>query len=197
MQRSQQWLKGIVLLAVALGWVSSAHGSTFVRAGLDKLVADNESIVVAEVLGAESYWNQGGTLMLTDVRLAVSEVLKGDASKKSGDELTVTLLGGTIGDLSTVIVGGANLEPQSSYVLFVNREDLPGAPAVETVRDHSQGAFELVEEQGEMKAVSQAKDHGLYPDAQGKTEVPFGPEGVGLDELKQAIQDQVKAQEVK
>ncbi len=165
--------------------------STFVRAGLDRLTAENDTVVIAEAIDAESYWNSDGTFMLTDVRLEVLDLLKG---RGGHSELTVTLLGGTIGDLSTVIVGGAELRPGNSYLLFVDTEDLPGAPSVRTLRDHAQGAFDIVADGTNLRAVSQAKDETLVPDSDGEARVPFGAEGAALEEIAGEIRALVKAQ---
>lgn len=114
-------------VAVAAGAVAPAGATTLIRAGLEDLAATNDTVVVGEVLATQSYWNDEGTFILTDVRVAPAEVLKGRAARQR--ELTVTLMGGTVGDRTTVIVGGAELAPGRSYVLFLGEEDLPGAPA--------------------------------------------------------------------
>lgn len=171
--------------AVASGALPAA-ATTLVRAGLADLTATNGTIVVGEVLAAHSYWNPGGTFILTDVRVAVAETLKGTRES----ELTVTLLGGTVGDLTTLIVAGAELVPGGSYVLFLDHADLPGAPRALTVRDHSQGAFDIVM-RGELRAVSQASRHVLLPDAFGEAEPPGGREGMEFDALREAVRELV------
>jgi hypothetical protein len=175
------------MLAVPLG------ATTLVREGLDELVATNERVVVGEVVDAISYWNEDKTFILTDVRITPAETIKGKAS----EDLTVTLLGGTIGDLTTLIVGGAELIPGRSYVLFLNPERLPGAGQALTVPDHCQGAFEVTSRKGELRAVSQASRHPLAPDRHGRVDVPGGTEGFRLDTLLAGLRNTVKRQEVK
>ncbi len=180
--------RGIALAtAVAAGAVAAPAGATsLIRAGLDDLTATNDTVVVGEVLATRSYWNAEGTFILTDVRLGVSEVLKGGAPE--GD-LELTLMGGTVGDLTTVIVGGAELAPGGSYLLFLDQADLPGAPRALTVRDHAQGAFDVVLRGGELRAVSQASRLPLLPDFLGEAGAPGGAEGLALDETIAAIRE--------
>ena len=186
-------LRGFFLLPLAM-WIAAPLGATtLIRAGLDKLVASNERVVLGEVVDAVSYWNQDKTFILTDVRIAPVETIKG----KAEGELTVTLLGGTVGDLTTLIVGGAELIPGRSYLLFLNPENLPGAKSALTIPDHCQGAFEVTANKaGELRAVSQSNQHPLMPDPSGFVNAPGGVEGLPLDDLLESLRDTVERQEV-
>lgn len=182
-------MRSVALLAMATVLASSVGATTLIREGLDDLVAGNETIVAGEVLAAESYWNSEGTFILTDVTFEVVETIKGQA----GGSLTITVMGGTVGDLTTMIVAGAELIPGNSYLLFLNTEDLPGAERVTTVRDHCQGVYDIeVGEQGALRAVSQANRHPLVPDRQGYVDAPGGVEGFPLEALIQSLRQTVE-----
>jgi hypothetical protein len=188
------WLRrGVAMVALVVGVGAPAGATTLIRASLDRLVAGNSAILVGEVLDAYSYWNQDGSFILTDVRVAVEDHLKGDPAP---GEVTVTVMGGSVGDLTTLIVAGAELIPGRSYVLFLNQEDLPGAPAALTVRDHCQGVFELRSTAGGLRAVSQANRHPLVPDALGYVDAPGGVEGFPLAAMIRSIRE-LAAGEVK
>jgi hypothetical protein len=176
----------VAAVAIAVGVAAPAPATTLMRAGLETLTAANSRIVVGEVLDARSYWNAEGTLILTDVQLSVIEVLKG---KGGEDPLTITLLGGEVGDLAVQIVGGPELAPGKAYLLFLNEEDLPGAPRVSTVRDLSQGVFDLVIAGDDVRAISQAHDRSLVPDAFGRTDAPGGAEGIPLESISLSIRE--------
>jgi hypothetical protein len=184
MNLSKGLKQGAVILAIAAS-TASAGATTLIRAGLDDLVAANRAVVVGEVVDAKSYWNADHTFILTDVRLRLDDVLKGNASR----ELTVTLLGGSVGDLTTLIVGGPELIPGRSYVLFLNEEKLPGLERALTVRDLSQGVFDVKIGRGGLRAVSQANSHPLVPDRSGSAEAPGGAEGIPFNEMMQTIRD--------
>lgn len=179
------FVRGAAVLAVVAGAVVPAGATTLVRAGLDELVAGNGTIVVGEVLDADSYWSADGTFILTDLRVSTIEVLKGRPESR---EMTVTTMGGTVGDTTTLIVGGPVLLPGRSYVLFLNPEELPGARAL-TVRDLVQGVFELKESPGGLRAISQANSHPLLPDRGGDFEPPGGVKGMQLDLLVESIHE--------
>jgi hypothetical protein len=178
-------VQGTVLaLAVAAVVAAPAHATTLRRMSLEELVKASGSIVVGEVVDAHSYWNDEGTFILTDVRVAPVEKIQGQFGE--GD-LTITLMGGTVGDLTTLILGGAELVPGSSYVLFLDEADLPGARQALTVREHCQGVFEIVADQAGARAISQANGHPLVPDAQGYTDAPGGVNGFPLGALVRSL----------
>jgi hypothetical protein len=180
---------GAAALVGALATVP-AGATTLRRAGLHELTEASGTIVVGDVVGSRSYWNDDRTFILTDVRVAPREVLKGVVE---GTELTVTLLGGSVAEVTTIIVGGAELVPGKGYVLFLGEEDLPGRAGARTVRDLCQGAFDLRQDgKGAWRAVSQANAHALLPDALGQAAVPGGSEGLALPEMLDSIRDAVK-----
>lgn len=177
--------------ALALGAVVSAAlaapvgAATLRRAGLEELVAVNQTVLVGEVVDVHSYWNADNTFILSDVRIEVAEVLKGEA----GPVTTITVMGGTVGDLTTLIVGGPELVPGRSYVLFVGRGDLPGAAGVPTLPDLTQAVFDVRLEAGGVRAVSQAATMPLVPDAFGEIEPAGGRQGLSFDTLMTSIRE--------
>ncbi len=187
MKARTRWLRSALTLALAAtGLVSQASATTLVRADLERLVRGNQTVVVAEVREAHSYWNEDNTFILTDVRLAATEVLKGDPRDT---DLTITIMGGSVGDLTTLIVAGAELVPGKSYVMFLNEDGLPGVQRVLTVREHSQGVFDIVKARDGVRAISQANRHPLTPDALGFVDPPGGAKGLPLATMVQSIRD--------
>jgi len=186
MQVRRALLCGGLTLALAAAAAAPSGATSLIRQSLDGLVAGNATIVVGQVLDAHSYWNEDGTFILTDLRIKATDVLKGDPKD---DEFTVTLLGGSVGDLTTLIVGGAELIPGKPYVLFLDEEDLPGVRSVRTVLHHSQGVFEVVKARDGLRAISQAIRHPLVPDALGFVDPPGGAQGVPLVTFTKSIRE--------
>lgn len=197
MSVARKMVRGMVALAIAAGVVAPASATTLVRSSLERLTKTNGAVVVGEVLDVHSYWNADRTFILTDVKLAVADVLKGNVDNQ---ELTVTLMGGTVGDLTTLIVGGPELIPGNAYVVFLNQENLPGASDVTTVRDLSQGVFDLRMSTDGLKAVNQANGHPMVPDALGYIDAPGGVDGFHYKELVRTVRENaitIDIQEVK
>lgn len=185
---------GALAAVLAAAVAAPASSTTLIRQSLGDLVGSHGKIVVGEVRDARSYWNKDETLILTDFRFVATEVLKGEPDEQ---DLTVTLLGGTVGEETHLLVGVAELVPGRSYVLFLRLADLPGGARAWTVSDHVQGAFDLTQARGELLAVSQASRHPLVPDRLGKAEPPGGPEGLPLDALVSSVREIAARQEVK
>lgn len=183
MHRMRRVLCGAMAVAIAASLAVPASATTLRRMGLEELVASNRTVVVGQVLDARSYWNKDKSFILTDVRIAVNEVVKGDVQ---GQEIKVTIQGGRVGDLTTLIIGGPELFPGKSYLLFLNEEQLPGGK-FQTVRDLCQGAFDLVIGEGGLRAVSQANRHPLIPDRLGYIDAPGGVEGAPFNAMIQSI----------
>lgn len=171
----------IVLTFALVALAPTAAATTLVRRGLEALTLDSESIAHVRVLDLHSYWNADHTFILTDVRARNLESLRGAPS----ETVVFTVLGGTVGPTTTLIVGGPDIAAGAEYVLFLSRVDLPGAPARLGVRDLSQGVFDVVDG----RAVSQAVREVLVPDAQGLTDAPGGAEGLPLAALVQQVRD--------
>ena len=183
MVRRQLLRCGGVLLALASA-VAPASATTLMRASLDRLVKENSIVIVGHVVDVYSHWNADGTFILSDVRVVVDDALKGDAGQR---EFVFTAMGGTVGNLSTVIVGGPEIEVGGKYVLFLNREDLPGMANALTVRDLSQGIFDVVESSKGKWALNQSVRHGLVPDETGSVVPPGGMKGRSLASISRDI----------
>lgn len=180
-------LRGVMAFAIAVSVVTPAGATTLIRESLDELVRSNRTIVVGEVVDVRSYWNADGTFILTDVRVIAHDVLKGNARDR---EITLTVMGGQVGEITTLILGNPDLVPGNSYVLFLNDEELPGGKAL-TVRSLVQGAFDVRIGKDGLRAVSQANGHPLLPDARGSFEPEGGAEGFPLNSMVQSIRDMV------
>ncbi|MEA2561093.1 MAG: hypothetical protein QOH06_2597 [Acidobacteriota bacterium] len=178
-------LRGVMAFAIAASVVVPAGATTLIRESLDEMVRSNRTIVVGEVVDVHSYWNADGTFILTDVRITAHDVLKGNVKDR---ELTLTIMGGRVGETTTLIIGNPNLVPGNSYVLFLNEEDLPGVKAL-TVRSLVQGAFDVKIGKDGLRAVSQANAHPLLPDARGSFEAEGGREGFQLNSMMQTIRE--------
>ena len=174
----------LLVVVLAVSAAIPAGATTLTRLGLEGLTAANEMIVYGRVLDIHSYWNADHNFIMTDVRVRPTQVLKGD---RSAAEVTFTVLGGTVGDITTLIIAGPELVPGSDYVLFLNRESLHGNRSVLTVRDLSQGSFEVAAVDGGRRAFSQALSHALVPDETGLADPPGGSFGLTLDDMFQQI----------
>src|SRR6185436_20960272 len=92
----------ILSLAAIVSLAAPAFATSLVRRGIESLTRDNETIVQASVVDIHSYWNPSHTFIFTDVHVRASKKFKGDAA----DDLSFTVMGGTVGQTTTLIVGG-------------------------------------------------------------------------------------------
>ena len=107
------------VLAVALGAVPAVLASVVKSLSLEELTRKADLIVVGVGAEAQARRNDDGRLIVTDVSVDVQQVLKGDA--KAGDDVIVTLLGGTLDGLGLRVPGEASIPIGQPALLFLYR----------------------------------------------------------------------------
>lgn len=84
---------------------------------LDDLTEKAKVIVIGKVESIESRWNEEHTMIFTYVDIIPNSFLKGFIG---GGKITVKLLGGSVGDIETVVLGSPRFENGEETVLFLN-----------------------------------------------------------------------------
>lgn len=118
----------VLLLPAAL------HATTVERLSFDQLVAKARSIVVGQVRRVDTRWSDDGKLILTAYTIEVQETLKGE----SAGTLTVTTIGGRIGNLIMHVAGMPAFDINERAVVFVEK-----AGAHNAVLGLGQGKFSI------------------------------------------------------
>src|SRR5262249_1099462 len=129
--------------------------------------------------------NSDHSFILSDVRVRPTRVIKGD---RGADDITFTVMGGSVGDITTLIIGNPELVPGSEYVLFLNPQEVLGAGRRLVLSDLMQGAFGGTRG----RAISQATRFALLPDVVGGTTPPGGDRGLAVDEMVEQIRQIVR-----
>ena len=133
--------KRLVFLALASALVlmsGAVSASTFVALNSRGMVENSDRVVQGRVIGQESFWNEDGRLIVTDVTIQVSETLIGQSSA----QVTVRVPGGKVGDLLVVAEGFPSFEQGSEVILFL--ADSPEGD-FQRIIGHQQGHFEVVD----------------------------------------------------
>jgi hypothetical protein len=99
-----------------LALTSSGNAATVLELDLEQLITKSDLIVVATVAEQSSHWNKYGRIV-TEVVLEVQQTLKGQASE--GEELTVTTLGGRVGDVVMKVDGSPRFIGGASILVFL------------------------------------------------------------------------------
>lgn len=148
-------LRRILTIALFLAVASSTARATEVaQRSLRQLTADAPTIVHGTVVSSSSHWTKNHSLIVTDVRLRVDDVLKGQA----GPEVVFTQPGGTVGALRVEADGAAGFRDGEEAVLF-----LASSPrGVVHVVGLMEGRFDVVTDAHGRKTV-----RGLTPESLG------------------------------
>jgi hypothetical protein len=118
------WLSGrvrrlavvlVVLLVPSTPAVRDAAAASYVDKTFTELVDEAQQILVGRV-GSQASRRVSGSLIVTDVTVVPLDILKGDVQNGA---MTLTILGGTVGDQRLKVSAFPALETGRTYVLFV------------------------------------------------------------------------------
>ena len=122
----------MILLALA---APAARATQMEHLDTRALVAGSDDIVVGQIESVQSRWSPSHTKIFTDVKVHVTQSLKGAATER----ITLTQLGGQIGDMRYDIAGCPVFKPGEEALLFVWRDDRGSAQ----VNGLAQGKFDI------------------------------------------------------
>jgi hypothetical protein len=119
-------------LCVALTTIASSYAATVERLGLEELVKKAGAIVVGKVTATRTYWSADRRFILTDYAIRVDEQLKGQTPR----DVSVTTVGGKIGDLELYVSGMPVFQQGEEAVVFIEQSGV-----YQTVVGLGQGKF--------------------------------------------------------
>lgn len=157
---------GLSLAILALS--SSALASVVVGLDLPTLVSRSEHVVAAEVQACSARYDVDGRIV-TDVLVRVDEVGKGPSRR--GEVLQLLLLGGTVGELTMRVEGGAVLREGERAMLFLERHPtghlIPAGFSQGVMRIREQNGRTVVAPGGQGLALVRRGAHGRVVPTEG------------------------------
>ena len=178
MSRKSPWLTlACSLLALPLS------ASTFVAIGADELIGRSDLVVQGRVVGLESFWDESGTLIVTEATIEVSDRVLGSSPSR----ITVRTAGGAVGSLRVEALGFPQLGRNEDVVLFLERD-----ASSHRIVGYQQGHYRVVvRDDGVVLAVPMVEQGTRLMTAAG-TLLPE-PAALPLDELKSRIRQRAAA----
>ena|ERR1041385_4196238 len=114
--------------------LDSAHATTVRRLSFDQLIGKAEIIVAGQVTDSRTYRTSDGKLILTSYTVQVGENIKG----KAPATVTVTTVGGKVGNTTLRVSGMPQFQTGENTVLFLERSG-----GYTTVVGLNQGKFSI------------------------------------------------------
>ena len=109
-------LPSAVLSVICLA--ANANATTFAELSLDDLVTHSPVIARGHVGKVESFWNADRTAIYSHVTFQVEEMLRGNVKEK---QIVILLPGGTVEDVSQVIIGAPRMESEKELILMLQK----------------------------------------------------------------------------
>lgn len=132
-------LAGVLVMLAAYN--TPTHATTVEAMSLRKMATEAPSIIHGTVVAISSRWTENRSIIVTEIRVEVHEVLKGD----DVSEIVVTQPGGTVGSLRVDADGAVVFREGEEAILFLGRSPR----GLTYVVGLSQGRFDVeVDRQG-------------------------------------------------
>jgi hypothetical protein len=167
----------VLILAAILATTSShARATEMIHLDTRALVLGSNDIVVGQVERVEPHWNAAHTRIFTDVRVRVTQSLKG-----ASDVITLTQLGGEVGNVRYTVPGCPAFAPGEEALLFVWRD----ARGVAQVNGLAQGKFDIRRDAAGAATVQRSAPGLAVRDVRQLRLVPQGMKapGIRLDDM--------------
>ena len=132
-------LNWLCVVALVLALVVPAGASTFIALSRHELVAQSDAVIQGRVLKVDSYWGQGGRIIMSEVMVQVEEKILGNAPSV----VRVRTFGGTVGGYTVEAHGFPTFNVNDHVVLF-----LQNANDTAEVTGYRQGQWRIVQDKG-------------------------------------------------
>jgi len=117
----------VAIAAVALAVAQAAFATSVLKLSLLELTKKSDSIVMARVDDAVSSWDAAHKEIYTYITLNVLQPMKGN---KGATTITLRQLGGTVGNIASVVPGMPSFRKGEEVVVFLTQKDAAGYPWV-------------------------------------------------------------------
>jgi hypothetical protein len=107
-----------LLVGAATAMASQSASAIMLKVPEAELIKKSNSIVIGRVIGERCYWNEQGTLILTDYTIQISQCIKGDAKEAVSN---VTVVGGRIGEIGLVVSDVPIMSPGEEVLLYLEK----------------------------------------------------------------------------
>jgi flavin-binding protein dodecin len=165
----------VTFAGIALLGTSLASATTVQKFTMQELSKKSDSIVMAKVEDQSSRQDAGNKEIYTYITLSVLESVKGAKGEKT---MTIRQLGGSVGNLISVVPGMPNFKNGEEVVLFLSAKDREGYPWVMGLQ---QGKYSIVTDDNGFKHVRNELDglrmlspDGSMSDSKVSSEQPLG-----------------------
>jgi len=117
----------VAIAALALVGAQAAFATSVQKLSLQELTKKSDSIVMARVDDAVASWDAGHKEIYTYITLSVLQPVKGN---KGATTITLRQLGGTVGNIASVVPGMPSFRKGEEVVVFLTQKDAAGYPWV-------------------------------------------------------------------
>jgi hypothetical protein len=112
-------MQNLFLLAIITSFfcITTGYTSTMTKLSLQELCQSSDHIILAKTIACKSYYKTAYKRIYTDVTLEVIDTFKGRLQKQ--EQLTITVLGGTVDGITTLVVGGPQYKINEKSIFFL------------------------------------------------------------------------------
>jgi hypothetical protein len=148
----------LVFILAALCISSAATATTLMHMSVAKMAQTAMLIVRARCVGSSSAWDKGEIWTFTSFE--IEDSWKSSAAANAGTQITVRLLGGSVGNLTSLVSGVPRFHPGEEVILFLE----PKSGGEFSIVSWIQGTFRIHRDQrsGEELATQDTASFDTY-----------------------------------
>ena len=189
----------VAIAGLALFGASLATATTVQKFSLADLAKKSETIVLARVEDETARWDDGKKEIYTYITLAVLEPVKGMGKGKGADNgkspkgeetITIRQLGGTVGNMTSIVPGTPSFRRGEEVVLFLSAKDAKGYPWVVGLQ---QGKYTVYPDENGVKQVRNDVDGMSTMSADGTVQEAKVSKSIPLNAFMDGIKTQLNA----
>jgi len=135
----------VLAIVMVIGFAGLAFSTTVEERSIRDLAVESPTIVHGTVVATSSRWTDDRSLIVTDIRVRVNTVIKGNPPT----EVLITQPGGTVGKLRVDVSGASAYRRGQEAVLFLR----PAESGQTIVTGLFQGRFDVSRDAGDRKVV--------------------------------------------
>ena len=100
-------------------FVLPLSATVVLKMSMEDITTSSEEIIQGKVKEITSQWNEEKTLIYSEIKIEVKEVIKGENKRK---EIVIRQLGGKVGDLRLKVIGMPVFQEEEEVILFLKKD---------------------------------------------------------------------------
>ena len=138
------YLSACIIMILLIFSFSNNQASYLYLSTLDELYKESQEIVICKVQSVNCYYDDEKKDIFTRIDFIIQQNLKSHSLK--GNQFTLTLIGGTVGEKSLILSGAPTFESGKEYLLMLTESANLRFSNPYSIAGGDQGKFDIIDD---------------------------------------------------